>query len=196
MLTATAPDGRPVFRGRVPEEGAAPAPVAAIAAAVAAPSPPARAPRSMSPPGQLQLRMVVENSRGQVIDSATQELTVPDFTDGRRCRSARRGSTAPARSRELQALKANPTRSPTAEREFSRTERLLVRVDAYAPGGVRADRHRAAAQPRRHSRWPTCPCSTAAGGRPRSSCRSSSLAAGDYLIELNAKTASRQPPRS
>ena len=73
MLTVTAQDGRPVFRGRVPDE--------AMPSASSTPNPMAAGSSVSfdSPPGQLQLRMVVENSRGQVMDSATQELTVPDF---------------------------------------------------------------------------------------------------------------------
>jgi hypothetical protein len=37
-------------------------------------------------------------------------------------------------AREFQALAANPSPVPTASRDFRRTERLLVRFDAYAPG--------------------------------------------------------------
>src|SRR5262249_7441590 len=36
--------------------------------------------------------------------------------------------------RELQQLKGDPQAVPTAAREFSRTERLMVRVAAYGPG--------------------------------------------------------------
>jgi len=37
---------------------------------------------------------------------------------------------------ELQAIKANPNAVPTPERQFSRTDRIYIRTDAYAPGGV------------------------------------------------------------
>jgi hypothetical protein len=77
MLTVTAPDGRPVFRGPVGEKPAA------DAAAPAAPdAPPAASGASVSftaTPGPIELRIVVENARGQVIDSTTQSITVPDF---------------------------------------------------------------------------------------------------------------------
>jgi hypothetical protein len=39
-----------------------------------------------------------------------------------------------ANAREFQALMANPSPVPTPAREFRRTERLVVRFDAYAPG--------------------------------------------------------------
>ena len=125
-LTATAPDGRPLFKGRVPD--------ASAAGAAALPATGGSASFDV-PPGQVQLRLVVEGARGEVIDSAARELTAPDFT---RCRSrsARRASITRRTAREMQALKANPDAVPAADREFSRTERMLVRVDAYAPGGV------------------------------------------------------------
>ena len=41
-------------------------------------------------------------------------------------------------AREFQAIKADPAAAPTATREFRRTERLLVRLDAVAPGGAAA----------------------------------------------------------
>ncbi len=88
-----------------------------------------------APPGQLQLRIQVEGARGQVIDSVTRELTLPDFTKVEvSFGTARvfRGRTV----RDLAAIKANPAAVPTADREFSRTERLLIRADAYTPGGV------------------------------------------------------------
>ena len=78
MLTATAPTGGPVFRGPVgepaPRGRAAPAPRRGGRA-----PPPARACRFTAPPGPIELRIVVENARGQVIDSTTQSLTVPDY---------------------------------------------------------------------------------------------------------------------
>ena len=87
------------------------------------------------PPGQLELRIVVEGSRGQVIDSVARELTVPDFTKVQvsfGTPRVYRVRTVP----ELQALKAKADAVPTVDREFSRTERLHIRLDSYAPGGA------------------------------------------------------------
>jgi hypothetical protein len=39
-------------------------------------------------------------------------------------------------ARDLEAARANPAAVPTASRDFLRTERLLVRVAAYGPGGT------------------------------------------------------------
>ena len=43
-----------------------------------------------------------------------------------------RGRTA----REIQDLRAAPDAPPTTSRQFSRTERLLLRFDAYGPAGT------------------------------------------------------------
>jgi hypothetical protein len=43
-----------------------------------------------------------------------------------------RGRTA----REIQDIRASATPQPSATRQFSRTERLLLRFEAYGPGGT------------------------------------------------------------
>jgi VWFA-related protein len=191
MLTATAPDGRPVFRGKVPEEGAAPAaPVATTssppaAAGAAAPVSAGASATFDARPGQLQLRMVVENSRGQVMDSATQELTVPDFSKVQVSLSTPRvfkGRTV----RELQAVKANANAAPLADRTFSRSERLLVRVDAYSADGA-APAISARLLNRGGTSMADIPVQAGAPGEGALELGLSALAAGDYVIEVNAK---------
>src|SRR4029453_8381887 len=74
LLTALAQDGRPLFRGRVPDQAPAVSPPGA---------PGAVAPASATfdvPPGRVQLRITVQNAAGQVVDSSTSEVTVPDYT--------------------------------------------------------------------------------------------------------------------
>ena len=76
-LTALAPDGRPLFRGRVPEQSASTTPPAASPASVVA------VPVSATfevPPGRMQLRVTVQNAAGQVMDSSTNDVNVPDYT--------------------------------------------------------------------------------------------------------------------
>ena len=80
-----------------------------------------------APPGQVALKIVVEGSRGDVVDSVSRELTLPDFTRVQVAFSTPRvyrGRTV----RELTAIKANPAAVPTADRDFSRTDRLLIRT--------------------------------------------------------------------
>src|SRR6185503_15050714 len=88
-----------------------------------------------APPGQAQLRIVVEGQKGQVVDSVARELTLPDFTRVQVSFATPRvfrGRTV----RDLNAIKANPASVPTADRDFSRTDRLLIRTEAYTPGGA------------------------------------------------------------
>ena len=101
-----------------------------------------------APPGQVALKIVVEGARGEVVDSVSRELTLPDFTRVQVAFATPRvyrGRTV----RELTAIKANPAAVPTADRDFSRTDRLLIRTEAYTPGASGACFDRAAAQSRR-----------------------------------------------
>src|SRR5260221_1855115 len=70
MLTATASDGRPVFRGPVGDKAAVEA---------TAPAAPGAGVSFTPAPGAIEMRIVVENARGTAIDSTTQSLTVPDY---------------------------------------------------------------------------------------------------------------------
>ena len=175
-LTAIAPGGRPIFRGRVPEEAAAPA-----ASGVS---------RGGSttfdvPPGQLELKMVVEGARGQVIDSVGRDLTVPDFSTV----TMSFGTPRVFRVRtipELQALKAKPDAVPTTEREFSRTDRLFIRVEAYAPGGA-SPTVTARLLNRAGQSMSAVPVQQGPGRPAEIELALSPLAAGEYLIEVNAK---------
>jgi VWFA-related protein len=125
MVTAVGPDGAPYFRGRVPEA----APPAAAPAAAAAPS---RVTFDVNP-GRLQLRLSVEGAASQVLDSETREIAVPDLTSS----DVVMGTPQVLRARtarDYQQIKNDPAAVPLPAREFSRTDRLLIRVPAYGPG--------------------------------------------------------------
>ena len=183
-LTATAPDGRPLFRGRVPEVG----PELSDAAPPPATSQTVRAGASTTfeaPPGQVQLKLVVEGARGNVMDSVTRELTLPDYTAVQVSLGTPRiyrGRTV----RDIQNIKAKPDAVPVVEREFSRAERVLVRVDAYAPGGV-TPTITARLLSRAGTAMSDLPVQMN-GATGDIEFALSGLAAGEYLIELNAKT--------
>jgi hypothetical protein len=86
-------------------------------------------------PGKIQLRISVEGAVSQVLDSETREISVPDMTSAQ----ATLGTASVLRARtarEFQQLRTDGDAVPTAGREFSRTEHLLVRVPAYGPGGT------------------------------------------------------------
>jgi VWFA-related protein len=135
-LMAIAPDGSPSFRGKVPDVAlVSTAPAAAAAAAGASAL---RTPSRVSfdvAPGKIQLRISVEGSAAQVLDSETREITVPDLTAAQAVigtPSVLRARTA----REFQQLRADGDAVPIAGREFNRIEHLLIRVPAYGPGGT------------------------------------------------------------
>lgn len=179
-LTALAADGRPLFRGRVPDAPAAGA------------APPARAEAAAGgsasfevPPGPLQLRISVEGARGEVLDSASRELTVPDFTAVQVSLGTPRFYRART-VRELQTLKANRDSAPAVGRDFSRTERLLVRTDVYAPGGAAP-----AVTARLLNRGGTAMMDVPVqmeGVTATIELTLANLAAAEYILELTAKT--------
>ena len=193
MLTVTGADGSPVFRGPVAPaasgDGAA-SPAGSAPAAAAAPSPAASgaAVSFAAPPGQIDLRMIVENGRGQVIDSTTQSLTVPDYARTQVSFSTPRLYRART-AREALLVRNNLDASPTATREFSRAERLLVRLDAYAADGGRPE-VTAKLLNRSGASMADVPIQAAEGKPFLIDFPLASLAAGEYIIQVNAKTAS------
>jgi len=113
MVTAASPDGTAYYRGRITD------------------------PRLSFDvnPGKLQLRLSVEGSASQVLDTETREIAVPDLTGTEivlGTPQVLRARTA----RDLQQIKSDPEPVPQPAREFSRTDRLLIRVPAYGPGNT------------------------------------------------------------
>jgi VWFA-related protein len=192
MLTVTGADGRPVFRGPVastaPADGAAAPSIPAGSAAPASAGSTGAAVSFAAPPGQLDLRMVVENGRGQVIDSTTQSLTVPDYARTQVSFSTPRLYRART-AREALLVRNNLDAPPTATREFSRAERLLIRLDAYAGDGGKPD-VTAKLLNRSGSAMADVPIQTVEGKPYLIDFPLASLAAGEYIIQVNAKTAS------
>ena len=84
-------------------------------------------------PGEMQLRLSVEDPASQVIDTDLREVKVPDLTRPEVSLSTPAVFRA-ANAREFRTLAADPAALPAASREFRRTERLLVRFEAYLPG--------------------------------------------------------------
>jgi len=182
LLTALSPEGRPLFRGRVPEQSAAAAPPTSPVGSVA----PASASFDV-PPGRVQLRITVQNAAGQVVDSSTSEVTVPDYTTPQVSFGTPRLYRART-PREVQGIKSNPSAVPVADRTFSRTERLFVRVDAYAPGTV-PPTLAARLLNRAGTSMLDVPVQMS-GVTGEMEVALASLAAGEYLLELNAKAES------
>jgi len=109
------------------------------ASAAAAGTTGATAPRTPSrvtfeaQPGKMQLRVSVEGTGAQVLDSEVREVAVPDLTAPQT--SLGTPEVFRARTvREYQQMKADADAVPCAAREFSRTDRIVIRVPAYGPG--------------------------------------------------------------
>jgi VWFA-related protein len=135
-LMAMGDDGSPFFRGRVPDMALASTSGASGAAAGGGAA--VRGPSKVTfdvKPGKMQLRVSVEGTSAQVLDTEVRDITVPDLT------AVQNGLGTPevfrARTvREFAQLKADADAVPQPGREFSRTDRLLVRVPVYGPGGT------------------------------------------------------------
>ncbi|HTK30059.1 MAG TPA: hypothetical protein VL309_10925, partial [Vicinamibacterales bacterium] len=88
-----------------------------------------------APPGALRLRMSIEDSASRVIDHDVREISLRDLKGPVVMSTPEVFRTRNAR--EFRALAADAAAAPVASREFSRTERLLIRVRAYAASGAR-----------------------------------------------------------
>jgi hypothetical protein len=133
---AVAPDGSPYFRGRVPDMALASAAPASAASAGTGTAAAARGPSRVTfdvSPGKMQLRVSVEGAASQVLDSEVREITVPDLT----ATQTLFGTPEVFRARTVRdfaQLKADGDAIPSTGRDFSRTDRLLIRVPVYGPG--------------------------------------------------------------
>ena len=119
------------------------------------------------------------------MDSALQELTVPDYTKVQVALSTPRLFRART-PRDAQAVLANPAAVPTADRTFSRTERMIVRFDAFGPG---ESKPAVTARLLNRGGAPMSDLQVQAGasGSTQIEVPLAQLAAGDYLLELTAK---------
>jgi VWFA-related protein len=83
------------------------------------------------PPGRIRLEMSIQDSSAAVIDTDVRDIVVGDL---RAPVSIGTPEVLRARTaRDVRALESNPDAVPVASREFSRSERLVIRVPVYAP---------------------------------------------------------------
>ena len=176
-------NGDLVFRGRAPD-----AALASTAPPTTPAAPPAAGPQRLvfdAPPGELELRLSVEAaSGGGVLDSEIRRITVPDLTTPDAALSTPRVHRART-ARDFQTLAADAAAVPVAGREFSRTERLLIRFDVYGAAVPTA-----ALLNRGGDKMTDVPVAPAkAGGTHQIDMGLSSIAIGEYVIEITAKGA-------
>lgn len=136
-LKATDATGSPYF------EGSLPAPVqptklpAGQRVSATGPRPTSAHAAFDVPPGRLQMHVSIEDSEGLVVDSDVRDIDVPDFS-GRRLAISTPSIIRARSMKEFREAASDPAAAPTAGRQFSRAERLLVRFDVYPHGSAPA----------------------------------------------------------
>ena len=198
-LLAATQSGDLVFRGRAPDAAlaaAAPAaapndtgPAGARTPAASAASAPQRIVFD-APPGKIELRMTVEAAgSGGTLDQEIRDLAVPDFTAPQAALSTPRVFRART-ARDFTAVVADASAVPTATREFSRTERLLIRFDAYGAGTERLE-PTAVLLNRSGGKMADVPIAAgAAGSTHQIDLSLGSVPPGEYLVEVTLKAGS------
>ena len=179
LLAATA-SGELVFRGAAPELSATPAPGTV------------NGPQRLtfeSPPGKLELRLTVQDAGNGTLDQETKTIDVPDLTAPVAAITTPRVLRART-VREFQTLAADAAATPTVGREFSRTERLLIRFDAYAAGSEQVQ-PTAILLNRAGTKMADVPVAAAqAGGTHQINLSLASIPVGEYLVEIAVSSAS------
>ena len=186
-LLAADAQGSLVFRGRVPDAGMASAvPTSGGSATATGPQ------RVVfdAPPGKIELRISVENaSGGGVLDSEIRDVTIPDLTSPDPALSTPRVFRART-AREFQMAARDPDAVPVAGREFLRTDRLLIRFDAYG-----SETPTAALLNRNGQKMADLPVTAAVtGGTHQIDLGLGSFAPAEYVIEIGVGTAKELVP--
>jgi VWFA-related protein len=120
-LSALSIQGDVLFRGTVPKDPQTLRPAGRISFG--------------APPGGVRFQIVAENASGLRLDHQDETLEIPDYTQVGPLVTTPvvfRGRTA----RDLQQIRAATAPLPSVSRSFSRTDRLLVRFQAYGPGNT------------------------------------------------------------
>ena len=196
-VIAATEKGDLVFRGRTPDAGQlASANPQATGASASLPAAPASATTTAAPqsltfeaaPGKLELRVSVEGAGGGVLDQEIRTITVPDLTAARPALSTPR-VYAVRTPREFQAIAGNAAAVPPANREFSRTMRLLIRFDSYGPGNE-VPAPTAALLNNNGQKFTDVPVAAAtAGGTHQIDMSLATIPAGEYVVEISVKGA-------
>jgi VWFA-related protein len=179
VLTAKLGDGTILFEGPVAPTG--PAMVDDPAAT------PSKAAFDVAP-GRLRLRMAIQDAAGQVLDQDVREMSVRDLQG-----DVAIGTPEVLRARNVREFRTLDVEAavPVASREFSRTERLLIRFQAYGPSGsapaVTAKLLGRMGHPIRD--LPVAPAATP--GDNAIDLPLAAFANGEYVIEVTAKSGAR-----
>jgi hypothetical protein len=95
-------------------------------------------------------------------------------------------------ARDFQVIRKDPAAVPTASREFRRTDRLVVRAEAYAPGNQTAT-FVARLLNKQGVKLADVPVTSNAGEAPLIDLSLAALAPSEYILELSAAAEGQQP---
>ena len=134
LVTAMGATGTAYFRGRIPEQTTRAGRGTTRGSETAAPPPVTRV-EFDADPGVMQMSLAIEGEAGDVLDRDLDEIEIPDFTGPDVAMST--PSFVRARNAlELRAIVDDYDVTPTAARDFRRTDQVLVRFEAYTPGAA------------------------------------------------------------
>jgi hypothetical protein len=136
------------------------------------------------PPGPVELEIAVMDAGTDIIDRETRKIDVPAMGLGLTISTPQifRGRTLP----EWQKLATDQAALPETEREFRRTDRLLVRVGAQSAGGTPTITARLLNRDGGEMAS-TLPVSAAPfGGQSQIDVSLAALPPGDFIIEIKA----------
>ena len=178
-VLATSANGDILYRGKVPAELAAPGNGGIV--------------RFEVPPGKVDMRLTIEGDGTGTLDSEDRELVVPDLSAPEVILSTPKLWFA-RNAREFTALTTGVPPAPSATRDFRRTDRLLVRFDAYAPANA-VTTVTAQLLNQQGTKMIDVPVTKPAeAGQPYSIDLSlASFAAGQYLLEITANSEGHKP---
>ena len=141
-------------------------------------------------PGTLSLDLTIHDSSGEIIDRELREVPIPNPTN------ATLALATPVLSRartpaELRTLASSPSPPAFAGRDFSRTDRVFVRVFAYGSAASHAEFTAQLVGPRGNT-LAELPIRPAIGGARQVDLPLSSLATGEFLLSIAARTPSER----
>jgi VWFA-related protein len=182
-VMAVGGDGAPYFRGRVPDVALATTSPATAADGGSTTRGPSRVVFDAKP-GKMQLRLSVEGAGAGVLDSEVRDIDIPDLTSTQT--SLGTPTLFRARTpRELQQLKTDPQAVPATTREFSRTDRVFMRVVAYGAGAPALSIHMLNRAGQTMSELPVTAPATP-GTDAIVDVPLAGVAPGDYILEVKA----------
>ena len=177
-VLATSSSGDIVYRGRVPAELAAPGNGGIV--------------RFQAPPGKLDVRLTIEGDGTGTLDTEDRDVVIPDLSAPEVILSTPRVWFA-RNAREFTQITTGTPPAPTAVREFRRTDRLLIRLDAYAPANAPA-KVTAQLLNQQGTRMIDIPVTAPTEGQTHSiDFPLASLAPGQYLLEITGTSEGLKP---